>query len=444
MLSWVLVHAREASVPAIFLLLAVTSAILPAATCYCFPLFQRIRMCTILSINDVEVGMEKWTAKVTVQEKQQVTSSISTPTRKQKFIFIDSEGSKVEGIIFNADIAIMSPRIEVYKKYLISNVQVKKIPENFRTTELAIQWIITSRTIIEEIVDDEDVIAAKFTYTNFTDLAQYMDRKDISVDIMGIVIATLDEKTVIVNSKEARVQKLVLVNEELQTLMLSMWNAFIDNEGSKIISEIQNYPVLIGRRLKVQNYNGQVEMPNALQTLLQREHTLDTILISLSKQIKKLLIYQISAQNTRCKFDVDLSDDTGTVTATMFGDLAEKLLTFTTKEAMEHYFQNMVLPLEVLHEDLKSKKFLAYIRPVQVPLANAKQRFTMVYYKEASDEQVSVASSSEQAFTCPSSGGTSSSKAKVCLLQKFDESDEQRQLSSEALQTSPKKKARQA
>nr|XP_027117791.1 replication protein A 70 kDa DNA-binding subunit B-like [Coffea arabica] len=38
--------------------------------------------------------------------------------------------------------------------------------------------------------------------------------------------------------------------------MLSMWNAFIDNEGSKIISEIQNYPVLIGRRLKVQNYNG--------------------------------------------------------------------------------------------------------------------------------------------------------------------------------------------
>nr|XP_027074248.1 uncharacterized protein LOC113698577 isoform X2 [Coffea arabica] len=147
----------------------------------------------------------------------------------------------------------------------------------------------------------------------------------------------------------------------------------------------------------------------------------------------------------RCKFDVDLSDDTGTVTATMFGDLAEKLLTFTAKEAMEHYFQNMVLPLEVLHEDLKSKKFLAYIRPVQVPLADAKQRFTMVYYKEASDEQVSVTGSSEQAFTCPSSaGGTSSSKAKVCLLQKFDESDEQRQLSSEALQTSPKKKARQA
>lgn len=53
-------------------------------------------MATILPINDVEVGMEKWTAKVTVQEKQQVTSSLSTPIKKQKFIFIDSEGSRLK------------------------------------------------------------------------------------------------------------------------------------------------------------------------------------------------------------------------------------------------------------------------------------------------------------------------------------------------------------
>ena len=107
-------------------------------------------------------------------------SSIHTAHLSANMMII-FQGSKVEGIIFNSDIAIMSPRIEVYKKYLISNAQVKRIPENFRTTDLAIQWIITSRIIIEEIVDEDDVIAAQFTYTNFTDLAQYMDRKDISV-----------------------------------------------------------------------------------------------------------------------------------------------------------------------------------------------------------------------------------------------------------------------
>ena len=46
-------------------------------------------------------------------------------------------------------------------------------------------------------------------------------------------------------------------------------------------------------------YTGQVEMSNALQTLSKSELTIATILISLAKQIKKLLIYQISAQNTR-------------------------------------------------------------------------------------------------------------------------------------------------
>ncbi|XP_027157287.1 replication protein A 70 kDa DNA-binding subunit B-like [Coffea eugenioides] len=463
-------------------------------------------MATILPINDVEVGMEKWTAKVTVQEKQQVTSSRSTPTKKQKFIFIDSEGSKVEGIVFNADIPIMSSRIEVYKKYLISNAQVKKIPDDFKTTEIAKQWIITSRTIIEEIVDEEDVIAANFTYTKFKDLAQYMDRKDISVDIMGIVIAALDEKIVTKNSKESRVRKLVIVNEELQTLMLSMWNAFIDTEGSKIISEIQNYPVLIGRRLKVQNYNGVAlstwfdsailvnppiqearELKNwasrnakCLADIIEKrtynrynpdisfqadQKTTDIANID-SKQkniwvnasfsfehifqkfwyigCEKCFRSTSADYGVLCKFDVDLSDDTGTVTATLFGDLAEKLLTFTAKEAMDHYYQNMPLPLEILHEELKATKSLAHIRPVHTLLADAKQRFTMVYYKEASHEQVSITKSNEQAFTCPSSGETSSSKAKACLLKKFDESDETSQLSSAPLQTSPRKKARQA
>ncbi|XP_027174570.1 uncharacterized protein LOC113774208 [Coffea eugenioides] len=473
-----------------------------------------LQMSTILTINDIDVGMEKWTAKITVQEKQQVTSSLSTPTRKQKFIFIDSEGSKVEGIIFNADIAIVSPRLEVYKKYLISNAQVKRIPDTFRTTDLAKQWIITSRTLIEEIVDDDDVMAAKFTYTSFRDLAQYMDRKDISVDIMGIVIAAMDEKMVMINSKEARVQKIVIVNEELQTLMLSLWNAFIDNEGSKIISDIQTYPVLIGRRLKVQNYNGAKQGNSRTGSALilfntgclasrnakylayiveKRTYNRYNPDISCQADQKITDISNISSKhknvwvkasisfehifqkfwymgcekcfrstsadygvlfmcNTckqkhkaepRCKFDVDLSDDTGTVTATLFGDLAEKLLSFTAKEAMDHYFQNMVLSLETLHEDLRLKKFLAYIRPVQVPLADAKQRFTVIYYKEGSHEHISVTDSSEQAFICPSSGGTSSSKAKVCLLQKFDASDESGQFNSESLQASPRKKTRQ-
>ena len=91
------------------------------------------------------------------------------------------KGSKVEVIIFNADIPVMSPRIEVYKKYLISNAEVRKIPDEFKTPELTAQWVISTWTIVEEIAEDEEIIPSKFNCTKFTELAQFMDQRDKSV-----------------------------------------------------------------------------------------------------------------------------------------------------------------------------------------------------------------------------------------------------------------------
>ncbi|KAL3536838.1 hypothetical protein ACH5RR_000204 [Cinchona calisaya] len=46
----------------------------------------------------------------------------------------------------------------------------------------------------------------------------------------------------------------------------------------------------------------------------------------------------------RCRFDVH--DQNGRITASIFGDLAEKLLTFTALEAMEHYNQVKITKIE--------------------------------------------------------------------------------------------------
>nr|XP_027086673.1 uncharacterized protein LOC113708416 [Coffea arabica] len=58
-------------------------------------------------------------------------------------------GSQVEGIIFNHDIPKISHRLQIYKKYLISNAIVRLIPEKYQTSDLKIQWVLTSRTVIE-------------------------------------------------------------------------------------------------------------------------------------------------------------------------------------------------------------------------------------------------------------------------------------------------------
>lgn len=136
----------------------------------------------------------------------------------------------------------------------------------------------------------------------------------------------------------------------------------------------------------------------------------------------------------RCRFDTDLEDETGTVIASIFGDLAEKLLTFTAIDAMNHFDQNIELQLDHVHESLKTKWFVAHVKPVQSQLADAKQRYTIIYCCEVSEyqseQQVIPHESSMFPLTCTNidspkaiAEGTSSPKRKLCLLSKFNESE---------------------
>ncbi|KAK6916108.1 Replication factor A, C-terminal [Dillenia turbinata] len=87
-------------------------------------------------------------------------------------------------------------------------------------------------------------------------------------------------------------------------------------------------------------------------------------------------------------FNIDLEDDTGKITASVFGDLAEKLLTFTGVQAMKHLNQNIELPLQLVHQTLREKVFVAHIRPVQSKATDVKQCFTIIYYCDASEYQI--------------------------------------------------------
>ena len=123
----------------------------------------------------------------------------------------------------------------------------------------------------------------------------------------------------------------------------------------------------------------------------------------------------------RCRFDVDLEDEIDAVIASIFGDLAEKLLTFTAAEAMDHFnqvsllplryicheamhsfhlfhvilfailfmqfFQNIEPQLDHVHESLKIKWFVAHLKPVQSQLADVKQQYTIIYCCETSEYQ---------------------------------------------------------
>ncbi|XP_027169736.1 uncharacterized protein LOC113769480 isoform X2 [Coffea eugenioides] len=138
----------------------------------------------------------------------------------------------------------------------------------------------------------------------------------------------------------------------------------------------------------------------------------------------------------RCRFDIDLTDTTGTVTASIFGELADNLLTFTGLEAMDHFTQNIELSLEKSHAELKQKLFLAHIRPVQSQLADAKQRYTIIYYCETTDQlesqlldiqempdHVLTYNEATNSASIASVNDASSSRVKSCLAKRFEESE---------------------
>ncbi|XP_027177660.1 uncharacterized protein LOC113776798 [Coffea eugenioides] len=313
----------------------------------------------------------------------------------------------------------------------------------------------------------------KFNYTKFTDLVHHMDDRNKSVDVLGVVIAALDRKTLNRNTKELNVQKFVVLDEECQTVLLSLWDDFLTNEGQQLLSNLHSYPVIIARRIKVNNYNGVAlgtwfdsvilvdppvqearELKNwALRNskmiadvLDKRDYMKYNPAISLRVDQKATLICNVNpSQKTtwekqpavpRCCFDVDLVDDSGAIPASIFGELAEKLLTFTSIEAMQHFNENVELPLDLVHEQLKSKTFLIHIKPVQAQLADARQRYTVIYYYEADHATSSVQVVSETKNDLPllndqsptleladTEQNPAPSKTRMRLSEKFDELD---------------------
>ncbi|XP_027171826.1 replication protein A 70 kDa DNA-binding subunit-like [Coffea eugenioides] len=412
-------------------------------------------MANQLPMRDIMPHMKNWSCIVTVQEKQQITNSMGTPTRKQKFVFYDSEGSRVEGIIFNDDIPRMSQILQIYKKYKISNAEVRPIPPKFQTSELTIQWVISTRTVIEEIAIDDEVMPVKFCYSKFTDLVQYMHDKTKSVDVLGVVISALERKTVIKNSRQSDVQKFVLLNEESQPVLLSLWDSFLANEGQEIVSKLHTYPVIIARRVKVNNYNGVTlgtwfDSAILVDPPIQEARELKNWALRNTKFIKEIVekkdyikynpqLSLKSGQKTtlhhkRYRFNVDLADSTGVIPASVFGELAENLLTFSALEAMQHFNENVELPLEFVHKELKSKTFLLHIKPVQTQLADSRQRYTVIYYSEIDDDADSVQLTDEPRDDSPfpskesetvqlGAEGENTARSKVCvqLSQRFDE-----------------------
>ncbi|XP_027101133.2 replication protein A 70 kDa DNA-binding subunit B-like [Coffea arabica] len=450
-------------------------------------------MVNLLCIADIRPRMRGWSAHVTVQEKMHVASSQKSPTRYQKFVFADEQGSRVEGIMFNAAIEKMGTKLHVFKKYLISNADVREIEERYQTNGLTMQWVISTQTVVEELNEQGSIVLpSEFAPISFKDLASYADSKSQTVDIMAVVVDAMPVVPIKNDSQESFVQRFLIVNEEMVPTVLSLWNAFVENEGKLLTDHRNRHPVVICRRLKVVTYNGialstrndsviVVDPPvgdaRSLKNWASRN---DKELLALrrdkpySNQSPKMFYgpqqkltairdvlptekcrritsadygctYTCNHCNEKCRFDIDLTDETDTLTASVFGEQAEALLGFTALQAIDSFNKNEDLPLARTHEALKNKMFIVQLKPGSTRNDGSYQNYTVVYYfeenaetasaenqmhvgsKSGTDKESYLQNSNDQATSSvalPPEKEELPSKTRRCLRSSFDESEE--------------------
>ncbi|XP_041010101.1 uncharacterized protein LOC121254208 [Juglans microcarpa x Juglans regia] len=208
------------------------------------------------SIKDITQNTRNWKIKMIVAEKSPKRATQNSPTRYQNLVLIDVEGNRVQAVIFGKDIDLRDDTLNVYQSYYIANAFVKPLDTRHRREAYELQWIINSRTIVENIKYDESSL--KPPDYNIVPLNQLDIHKDTDaeIDILAIAINTNAPREVNISHGKSLVQDIYVVDSSLKVLRLAMWNKFVHDECPEIWNAIVQKPIILGTKIRVSSYNG--------------------------------------------------------------------------------------------------------------------------------------------------------------------------------------------
>ncbi|KAL2527190.1 replication protein A 70 kDa DNA-binding subunit B-like [Abeliophyllum distichum] len=196
--------------------------------------------------------------------------------------------------------------------------------------------------------------------------------------IIGMVIDTRPKRMIQTRSgNQCQVQDIILINKRLETILLTMWENFVDNECNYICENLAKKPVIIAKHLKVSSFNGislstkanssffidgPFDIVEHFKTWAKKNvETLNNIMsekcylhltpskISLPNKSKYTEIkniqglqktYHNSKAAPRARVYLQLMDSTGYINATAIGEPAESFLLCNANTLMNHSVSN--------------------------------------------------------------------------------------------------------
>ncbi|XP_042940518.1 uncharacterized protein LOC122275493 [Carya illinoinensis] len=126
------------------------------------------------SIKDITPKTKNWKIKMIVAEKSPKRISQRTAVKYQNLILIDKEGNRVQATMFGTDIDPRENTLKILQSYYIIDAYVKPVDPKYKIGEYQYQWTLNSKTIIEDVPQNEEQIdAPKYEIIPFKDLEAY-------------------------------------------------------------------------------------------------------------------------------------------------------------------------------------------------------------------------------------------------------------------------------
>ncbi|KAH9605684.1 hypothetical protein KSS87_004920 [Heliosperma pusillum] len=253
---------------------------------------------------------------------------------------------RVQATIFGKDIESLSNTLYTLGHYYVSNAIVRPIPEQHRIVNNKYQWTLSTKNPIREVSEEEldgRVIAANFNIVSFSHLPQYVD----SGTLIGISLSTKSSITVLLNPQTPESQALqdwVLQNEEQIKLLKK------DKAVPAPTMTAREPPAVIPITSVSETTKHMLEtnlcraQRNILLSKMWSGPRCSTKVHSCSKLYTSVRyaafhyhdLYCRSIVHTdRCNFQIELADGATSLTATIFGENAEKVFKINAKTLME-------------------------------------------------------------------------------------------------------------
>ncbi|CAA0811538.1 Unknown protein, partial [Striga hermonthica] len=184
---------------------------------------NRVTMKNTMQIARIDDNVRGWISLIQVVDQGPIFVSQRDPSISyRRFTFVDSEGTQVVALACNNNIRESSPILQLYKRYYVSGAAVKKEGPKCMIGSYRFSWTITNHTFIQPYV--QGVVVHAFGL------------KNIGIDMVN--------------------RDIVLVNQEMVQMILTLWNTFGEDEGSQLAQTINAGNVVVSMRVKVTSFHG--------------------------------------------------------------------------------------------------------------------------------------------------------------------------------------------